>query len=94
MSNVWPAIFGALVVSSVVYAIAFAAGEDSPTTLILAGVAITSALTGIATALALIEPVIFNILRGWMAGSVQGKDMETIAQLSIFIALGLTIAFC
>jgi iron complex transport system permease protein len=93
LSNVWPALIGALVVSLGVYAIGFAAGKDSPTTLVLAGVAITSALTGIATALALIDRVRFNALRTWMAGSVQGREMDVIAQLSTLVAIGLIIAF-
>jgi ABC-type Fe3+-siderophore transport system permease subunit len=93
LANVWPALIGALVVSLAVYAIGFAAPNGSPTTLVLAGVAITSALTGIATGLALIDPTRFNALRTWMAGSVQGKDMDVIAQVSILIALGLVIAF-
>jgi iron complex transport system permease protein len=93
LSNVWPALIGALLVSLAVYAIGFAAGKDSPTTLVLAGVAITSALTGIATGLALIDRVRFNALRTWMAGSVQGRELDVIAQISILVALGLIIAF-
>ncbi|MFV2175665.1 FecCD family ABC transporter permease [Actinomadura sp. LOL_011] len=93
LSNVWPALLGALVVSLVVYAIGFAAGKDSPTTLVLAGVAITSALTGVTTGLALIDANRFNTLRTWMAGSVQGRDMTAIAQTSILIAIGVVIAF-
>jgi iron complex transport system permease protein len=93
LSNVWPALLGALVASLAVYAIGFAAGKDSPTTLVLVGVAITSALTGIATGLALIDRTRFNSLRTWMAGSVQGKDMESIVQIAMLIALGVSIAF-
>jgi iron complex transport system permease protein len=93
LSNLWPALIGALVVSLAVYAIGFAAGEDSPTTLVLAGVAITSALTGVGTGLALIDPTRFNSLRTWMAGSVQGRDMDTIVQVSILITLGVVVAF-
>ena len=62
-------------------------------TLVLAGVAITSALTGVATGLALIDPARFNALRTWMAGSVQGRDMVTLAQVSILIGIGVIIAF-
>lgn len=92
MSNLWPALLGAAVVSLAVYAIGFASGDDSPTTLVLAGVAITSALTGIGTGLALVDPTRFNTLRTWMAGSVQGRDLDTIAQVSILIAVGLGVA--
>jgi iron complex transport system permease protein len=93
LSNVWPALIGALVVSLAVYAIGFASGKDSPTTLVLAGVAITSALTGVATGLALIDPTRFNALRTWMAGSVQGRDLDVIAHVCILIAVGVVIAF-
>ncbi|MBE1603413.1 FecCD family ABC transporter permease [Actinopolymorpha pittospori] len=93
LPNVWPALLGALVVSLAVYAIGFGAGKDSHATLVLAGVAITSALTGIATGLALIDPARFNTLRIWMAGSVQGRDLGTIGQASVLIAIGLLIAF-
>jgi iron complex transport system permease protein len=93
LANVWPALIGALMVSLAVYAIGFAAGKDSPTTLVLAGVAITSALTGVATGLALIDPTRFNTLRIWMAGSVQGRDMGAVVQLSILIGIGVIIAF-
>jgi iron complex transport system permease protein len=92
-SNVWPALLGALVVSVAVYMIGFAAGHDSPTTLVLAGVAITSALTGIATGLALIDPARFNTLRVWMAGSVQGRDLDAIAGAALLIGAGVVIAF-
>jgi iron complex transport system permease protein len=93
LSNVWPALIGALVVSLAVYAVGFASGKDSPTTLVLAGVAITSALTGVATGLALIDPTRFNALRTWMAGSVQGRDLDVIAHVCILIAVGVVIAF-
>jgi iron complex transport system permease protein len=92
-SNVWPALLGALVVSVAVYMIGFTAGHDSPTTLVLAGVAITSALTGIATGLALIDPTRFNTLRAWMAGSVQGRDLDAIASVALLIGVGVIIAF-
>lgn len=93
LANVWPALLGALLASLLVFAIGFAAGKDAPMTLVLAGVAITAALTGVATGLALIDPTTFNVLRAWMAGSVQGRDIEVIAQASMLIALGLVIAF-
>jgi iron complex transport system permease protein len=93
LTNVWPALVGALVVSLAVYAIGFAAGRDSPMTLVLAGVAITSALTGVATGLALIDPARFNALRTWMAGSVQGRDLDTVGQVAILIGIGAVIAF-
>lgn len=90
---VWFAIAGAFLVSVLVYAIGIATTRSSPVTIVLAGIAITAVLTGISTALALLDPSKFNVLRGWMAGNVAGRDLETVAHGAILIGVGLLVAF-
>lgn len=90
---VWFAVGGAFLVSLLVYAIGISAARSSPATIVLAGIAITAVLTGISTALALLDPGKFNVLRGWMAGNVAGRDIETVAQGAILIGAGMLVAF-
>lgn len=89
---IWFALAGALIVSLFVYAVSLTVGRGSPFTVVLAGVAVTAALTGIATALAVIDPPRFNALRGWMAGNVAGRDVETIGQGALVILAGVVVA--
>lgn len=89
---VWFAIGGAFVVSLFVYAVGLTVGRDSPFTVVLAGVAVTAVLTGISTGLAILDPARFNVLRGWMAGNVAGRDLDTIGQAALLLAVGAVIA--
>ena len=86
------ALVGALLVSLFVYTISLTVGRGSPFTIVLSGVAITAVLTGITTALAVIDSAKFNVLRGWMSGNVAGRDFETIGAGSLVVLAGLVFA--
>lgn len=88
----WFALAGACVVSVLVYLVGFTAGRDAPATLVLAGTAISAVLIGLTTGLALIDPARFNALRGWMAGSVTGRDLPAIGLAAVVVGIGLLIA--
>lgn len=90
--TVWYALAGALLVSALVFAIGLRPASPSPLTLVLTGVAVTAVLLGITNGLALLNPGQFNAMRGWMAGSVQGKDLGTAAGLLPFLAVGAIAA--
>lgn len=91
---VWFALAGALLVSLVVYALSLTIGRGSPLTVLLAGVAISAVLTGISTALAILDPARFNALRGWMSGTVAGRDLATIGQGGVVILCGIVVGAC
>ncbi|MGO1508192.1 MULTISPECIES: FecCD family ABC transporter permease [Micrococcales] len=86
------ALAGALLVSLFVYAVSLTVGRGSPFTIVLAGVAVTAVLTGVSTALAVLDSARFNALRGWMSGDVAGRDLEVIGQGAIVIGVGLVVA--
>lgn len=83
------ALLGALIVSLFVYAVSLTVGRGSPFTVVLAGVAVTAVLTGVSTALAVLDSARFNALRGWMAGDVAGRDLDVIGHGAVVIGLGL-----
>ncbi|WP_217134954.1 FecCD family ABC transporter permease [Leucobacter chinensis] len=92
---VWFSLLGAMAVSLVVYALSLTIGRGSPFTVLLSGVAISAVLTGIATALAVVDPARFNALRGWMSGTVAGRDLDTIGQGAMVIGVGvLVVCLC
>lgn len=90
---IWFALAGALLVSLFVYALALTVGRGSPFTIVLSGVAISAALMGIATALAVLDSARFNVLRGWMSGNVAGRDLDTIGQGALVVSAGALIAW-
>jgi len=89
----WLAFAGALVVTVAVYVIGSAGrGAASPERLTLAGVALGAVLTGITSALVLIDPRAFDKMRTWNAGSITGRSLDTISPVLPLIALGLVLA--
>lgn len=91
--QVWWSMVGALVAAATVYLVGAAgrAGE-SPATLVLSGVALGAVLTGISTAVSLSHPEVFDRLRFWNAGSLQGRQANTVMAVLPFIVVGLLIA--
>ncbi|WP_333826618.1 FecCD family ABC transporter permease [Pararhodobacter sp.] len=90
---IWFALLGALAGSAATWGIAAAGGRAaSPVTLTLAGIAVGAVLTGLATALALMDPEAFDRLRHWSAGSLGGARMQNVATALPFIASGLVLA--
>jgi len=73
-------IGGAAASAAAVWAVAstgFAAG--TPVKLGLAGVAIGAVLSGVGRAITLAEPSVFDRIRFWSVGSLQGRQMDTVS---------------
>lgn len=89
----WFAFAGALVATVVVYLIG-ATGRRGIDTLrmTLAGVAVGAVLTGITTAMMLLDPITFNKLRGWDAGTFVERGTDVFLPALPFVVIGLVIA--
>ena len=86
---VWFAFVGALVAAGLVFVIG-SAGRDGPTPvkLALSGVVISAALSAWTSALLLLDQSTGNIVRFWVAGSVVGRDLGSVAALLPFLVGG------
>ena len=87
------AFVGALVVTVLVYLIGSAGrGAPDPIRLTLAGVALAAVLTGITSAMTLLDPVTFNRLRAWNAGSFVERGFDVILPALPFTVVGVLLA--
>jgi len=87
------AFLGALIVTALVYLIGSAGrGGADPVRLTLAGVALAAVLSGITTAMMLLDPVTFRQLRGWNAGSFVERGFDVILPALPFVLAGVVIA--
>lgn len=89
---VWFAFAGAMGASAFVFVIG-SAGRDgpSPVKLALAGVIISSLLGAWSSALLLLDDATLDVVRFWAAGSVAGRDLNTLWIVSPFL-IGGTLA--
>lgn len=91
-SYIWFAFAGAIATTVVVYAIgSVGRGAATPIRLTLAGVAISAVLGGIQSGLTLLDPVTFDRLRFWGAGSLTAPGYESIVTIAPFIAIGIAL---
>lgn len=87
------AFAGALIVTVAVYVIGSTGrGGADPVQLTLAGVALGAVLSGIVTAMVLLDPRAFDQMRNWNAGSVVGRGWEVVLPVVPFLAVGLILA--
>lgn len=94
LSNVLWALVGAMLAATAVYAIGTAGrAGGTPAKMVLAGVALGSMLSGISFGIALMLPTVFDKIRFWQVGSVQGRQIDAVLGVAPFIALGLVMAF-
>ncbi|WP_223881101.1 FecCD family ABC transporter permease [Nesterenkonia ebinurensis] len=92
-AHVWLAMVGALVVGVTVYIIGTSGPMGaSPAKLVLTGVAVAALLTGISFAVTLAMPHVFDRVRFWSAGSLQGRGFDELITVLPFILIGATIA--
>ena len=92
-SHVVAALVGALLASLVVYGIGTVGpAGGTPTKLVLTGVALGAVLTGISFAVTLTRPEVFDRIRHWSAGSLQGRQFDSLWAVLPFIAAGALIA--
>ncbi|MDZ5078999.1 iron chelate uptake ABC transporter family permease subunit [Nesterenkonia sp. HG001] len=93
LGYVWFAFAGALVVTVAVYLIGSAGGgTPDPLRLTLAGVALGAVLAGITTGMVLLNPVAFDQMRQWNAGTIAGRGYDTLLPVLPFLLIGLLLA--
>jgi len=86
------AFVGALLATVVVLLIGAVGRSADPVRLTLAGVAIAAVLSGITTAMTLLDPATFNQMRGWVAGTFVERDLDVVLPAVPFVAVGLLVA--
>jgi iron complex transport system permease protein len=90
---IWFAFLGAVLATVLVYAIgAVGRGSASPVRLTLAGIAIGAVLSGVTSGLALLDPVTFDRLRFWGAGSLTAPGFDSIVTMAPFLLGGIALA--
>ena len=86
---VWFAFAGAMLASFLVFVLSSAGrGGASPAKVALAGIVISAMLGSWTSALLLLDRETMDVVRFWMAGSVSGRDLETLYWLAPFIIGG------
>lgn len=90
---IWFAFAGAFAASLLVYLLGgLGPGGPSPVRLALAGVAVTSLLFSLSSALVLTDPQALNRYRFWSAGSLAGHGGDTVLRILPFLAVGMVLA--
>lgn len=86
---VWFAFLGALLASLLVFVLSSAGhGGTTPAKVALAGIVISAMLGAWTSALLLLDKETMDVVRFWMAGSVAGRDLNTLYWLAPFIIGG------
>ncbi len=86
------ALVGAGIATLVVHLIgARGLAGGTPAKLVLTGVAVTAIATGIASAISLMHADIFDKVRYWRSGSLQGATWESLRVIAPFIIIGLAL---
>lgn len=86
---VWFAFAGAMLASLLVFVMSSAGRSGaSPAKVALAGIVISAMLASWTSALLLLDRETMDVVRFWLAGSVAGRDMETLYWLAPFIIGG------
>lgn len=92
---VWFALAGAFAVTIAVYVISGGAGKKTPTPIqiTLAGVAIGAALSGITTALTLMNSGAFSRMLNWNVGTLARRSMDDLGLVLPILIIGVILAF-
>jgi iron complex transport system permease protein len=90
---VWWSFLGAAVAAVVVYGIGSRGRAGAtPVRLVLAGVALNAVLSGVAYAVTLTDPDIFDKIRFWQSGSLQNRGWDVVWGVLPFVAVGVVLA--
>lgn len=90
---IWFAFAGALVASVLVQVLGgLGRSGSTPVKLALAGVAVTSLLFSLTSAVALTDPDALNRYRFWSAGSLADQDTHVLLRVLPFLAVGAVLA--
>jgi iron complex transport system permease protein len=88
---VWFALFGAAVVSALVYAVGGGRGA-TPARLALAGAALNAALYSYVNAAMIMNTASLERMRFWTVGSLASARMDTVVNVLWFVAAGVLVA--
>lgn len=92
-AHVWLALGGALITAVVVYGIGTSGRlGGSPVKLVLTGVALGAVLSGLSHGITLAMPEVFDKVRFWSAGSLQGRTFDEVTAVLPFLAVGAVLA--
>lgn len=87
------AFFGSLAAALVVaFTGSQGGGQLSPVRLTLAGVALAAVLEGLSSGIALLNPVVYDQLRFWQAGSLDIRTLATLKIILVPVLVGCAIA--
>ncbi|MET0163194.1 MAG: iron chelate uptake ABC transporter family permease subunit, partial [Microbacteriaceae bacterium] len=93
LGYLWCALLGAAVATAVVYLIGRGGeGGTSPARLVLSGAALTAGLTGVINLVLLTDQQALDRFRFWQVGSLVGRDLENVAAIWPFLAVGVAVA--
>ncbi|WP_405672647.1 FecCD family ABC transporter permease [Streptomyces uncialis] len=92
LGQVWFAFAGALIAAVVVYLLGqLGRSGPTPVKLALAGIAVTSVLSSLTSAIVLTDPEALDRFRFWSAGSLADQDGATVVRMLPFLALGAAL---
>jgi iron complex transport system permease protein len=90
---VWFALGGAALAAVVVHAIGSSGRQGgSPTSLALAGAALTAGLTSLITVVVVRDVEAFDAYRFWVVGSLTARGTDAVVALAPFLGVGLLLA--
>jgi iron complex transport system permease protein len=89
---VWFALAGAAVATALVYLVGSVRGGPSPLTLTLSGSAVTAGVTSVITLILIGDLETLGQYRFWSVGSLVGRDLEALAQVTPVLAVGVVLA--
>ena len=87
------AFAGAALSAAVVYGLGTLGGGMNPMKLVVAGAALAALLSSLTTAVLIFNQRTLEEIRFWLAGSVAGRDLGLLLQVSPYVAAGLVLAF-
>lgn len=91
--HVLAALAGAAAATVIVHGVGnMGVAGGTPAKLVLTGVALSAVLTGVATSVSLLNPEIFDRVRHWNSGSLQGTTAQALQTVAPFIVAGLVVA--
>ncbi|MEY9212342.1 iron chelate uptake ABC transporter family permease subunit [Thermobifida halotolerans] len=90
--QVWLGLAGALATAVVVHLVGTSGRQGrNPVHLVLAGIAIGAVLNGVGHGVTLLAPEVFDRIRFWQVGSLQGRQIDVLWGVLPFVAAGLVI---
>lgn len=93
-SSTWVAFAGGAVAAMAVYVLgSIGRSGITPLKLILAGAVLSYLMAALTTSILILSQRTLEEIRFWLAGSVAGKDLDSLVQVSPYILVGLIVAF-